>query len=227
MQIVNLTVLHIEDDQEIGSLVSEFLTERGYKVIWLNSGQNVFDHVEQADIVILDIMLPGLDGFTIGHRLKQKYPKKPIMMLTARISIEDKLQGLSFADDYLTKPYHPEELHARIQILLQRSGTISSDLIQLGHLNIDRKANRILNSITNDETVLTGKQFHIFMYLFNHPNQILTKKQIYEAVWEDSYIQGDRTLMVHIRHLREKIELDSSRPQIIETIRGIGYRLKS
>jgi len=220
------TIIHIEDDKEIGSWVSDFLTERGYKVIWLNSGQNVMDHILQADMVILDIMLPGLDGYTIGQRLKQKYPDKPILMLTARTSIEDKLQGLSFADDYMTKPYHPDELEARIQILLRRSGAISAELIQLGHLSINRKVNRILNSETKSEIVLTGKQFHIFMFLLDHPNQILTQKQIYEAVWEDPFIKGDRTLMVHIRHLREKIELDPSDPMIIETIRGIGYRLK-
>ncbi|PEI50026.1 response regulator transcription factor [Bacillus pseudomycoides] len=223
---MRLTILHIEDDKEIGLWVSEFFTERGYKVIWLKSGHHAFEYMEQTDVVIMDIMLPGLDGYTVGQRMKQKFPEIPIMMLTARASIEDKLQGLAFADDYMTKPYHPDELEARIHVLLRRLGVVSPDHIQLNHLSIDRKANRILSSQTNKEIVLTGKQFHIFMFLFNHPNQILTQKQIYEAVWEDSYIKGDRTLMVHIRHLREKIEIDPSHPQIIETIRGIGYRLK-
>ncbi|PEF73039.1 DNA-binding response regulator [Bacillus pseudomycoides] len=223
---MRLTILHIEDDKEIGLWVSEFFTERGYKVIWLKSGHHAFEYMEQTDVVIMDIMLPGLDGYTVGQRMKQKFPEIPIMMLTARASIEDKLQGLAFADDYMTKPYHPDELEARIHVLLRRLGVVSPDHIKLNHLSIDRKANRILSSQTNKEIVLTGKQFHIFMFLFNHPNQILTQKQIYEAVWEDSYIKGDRTLMVHIRHLREKIEIDPSHPQIIETIRGIGYRLK-
>jgi len=223
---MGLTILHIEDDKEIGLWVSEFFTERGYKVIWLKSGHHAFEYMEQTDVVIMDIMLPGLDGYTVGQRMKQKFPEIPIMMLTARASIEDKLQGLAFADDYMTKPYHPDELEARIHVLLRRLGVVSPDHIQLNHLSIDRKANRILSSQTNKEIVLTGKQFHIFMFLFNHPNQILTQKQLYEAVWEDSYIKGDRTLMVHIRHLREKIEIDPSHPQIIETIRGIGYRLK-
>ncbi|MGG3519718.1 response regulator transcription factor [Bacillus pseudomycoides] len=223
---MGLTILHIEDDKEIGLWVSEFFTERGYKVIWLKSGHHAFEYMEQTDVVIMDIMLPGLDGYTVGQRMKQKFPEIPIMMLTARASIEDKLQGLAFADDYMTKPYHPDELEARIHVLLRRLGVVSPDHTQLNHLSIDRKANRILSSQTNKEIVLTGKQFHIFMFLFNHPNQILTQKQIYEAVWEDSYIKGDRTLMVHIRHLREKIEIDPSHPQIIETIRGIGYRLK-
>jgi DNA-binding response OmpR family regulator len=222
---MNAMVLLIEDDQEIGSWTNEFLTEQGYDVIWLSSGQNILQYIEHANLIILDIMLPGLDGFTVGQRLKQKYPEKPIMMLTARTSIEDKLQGLSFADDYLTKPFHPDELHARIQILLRRTGSISTDVIELGHLRIDRKINRIMNSITKTEIALTGKQFHIFMFLLDHANQILTKRQIYEAIWGDSYIEGDRTLMVHIRHLREKIEIDPGQPKIIKTIRGIGYRL--
>lgn len=224
---MNVKVLLIEDDQEIGSWINEFLSEKGYEVTFLSSGQNVLEYMDHVNIIILDIMLPGLDGFTVGKRLKQKYPEKPIMMLTARTSIEDKLQGLSFADDYLTKPFHPDELYARIQILLRRSGAVSPDVMELGHLCIDRKDNRIMNTKTNKEIVLTGKQFHIFMFLLDHANQILTKKQIYEAVWGDYYIEGDRTLMVHIRHLREKIELESSNPQIIETIRGIGYRLKT
>lgn len=220
------TILHIEDDEEIGAWVSEFLSERGYKTVWLRSDQSALQFAERADLVILDIMLPGFDGFTIGQRLKQKYPEKPILMLTARTSMEDKLHGLSFADDYMTKPYHPDELEARIQILLRRSGVADAGLLQLKHLWVDRKMNRIINSVTNTEIILTGKQFHIFMYLLDHPNQILTQRQIYEAVWEDVYIKGDRTLMVHIRHLREKIELDPGQPQIIQTIRGIGYRLK-
>lgn len=222
---MSLTILHIEDDQEIGSWVSEFLTDGGYEVIWITSGYDAMKHMERADLVILDIMLPGLDGYTVGQRLKLRYPKTPILMLSARTSMEDKLQGLSFADDYMTKPYHPDELAARIQVLLRRFGVISSDKLQLKHLQVDQKANRILNTVSKEEIVLTGKQFHIFMYLLNHLDQIVTKKQIYEAVWEDTYLEGDKTLMVHIRHLREKIELDSSRPQIIETIRGIGYRM--
>ncbi|HAM80234.1 response regulator transcription factor [Ornithinibacillus bavariensis] len=221
------TILHIEDDQEIGSWVSSFLIESGYEVIWITSGEKAIEYMEKVDLVILDIMLPGLDGYTVGQRLKQRYPNIPIMMLSARTSMEDKLQGLSFADDYMTKPYHPDELIARIQVLVRRFGVVESAVLEIKHLRIDQKINRIVNTITKEDIVLTGKQFHIFMYLLDHLNQILTKKQIYEAVWKDAYIDGDKTLMVHIRHLREKIEIDTSRPEIIETIRGIGYRMKS
>ncbi|RDW19802.1 response regulator transcription factor [Oceanobacillus chungangensis] len=224
---MKLTILHIEDDQEIGTWVSGFLTDYGYEVIWLTSGNDVMKYMEKTDLVILDIMLPGLDGYTVAQRLKQKYPNTPILMLTARTSMEDKLQGLKLADDYMTKPYHPDELVARIQVLVRRLGVITPETIEVKHLRINQKANRIVNTISKEDIMLTGKQFHIFMYLLDHLNQILTKRQIYEAVWKDTYIEGDKTLMVHIRHLREKIEIDTSRPQIIETIRGIGYRMKS
>ncbi|MEK4976931.1 response regulator transcription factor [Paenibacillus sp. JNUCC32] len=224
---MSFTILYIEDDKEIGAWSKDFLIELGYKVIWRTSGHDAMESFETCSLVILDIMIPGLDGYTIGQRFKQRRPDVPILMLTARTSMEDKLQGLSFADDYMTKPFHPDELAARIQVLLRRSGSMASDNLQVKHLNIDRRTNRILNTETMDEIVLTGKQFHIFMYLIDHLNQILTQKQIYEAVWREPYIHGDKSLMVHIRHLREKIEIDSSSPQIIETIRGVGYRVCS
>lgn len=219
-------LLYIEDDKEIGAWVNEDLTRRGYDVTWLTSGDDATKYMEGIDLVILDVMLPGLDGFSIGQRLKKEYPEAPILMLSARTSIDDKLHGLHFADDYVTKPFHPDELAARVEVLLRRFGKISLPYIQLSHLSIYLDQNRIVDTRSNNEIILTAKQFQIFTYLLRHPNQILTKEQIYEAVWENSYIAGDKTLMVHIRHLREKIEENPSQPQIIETIRGIGYRVK-
>lgn len=176
--------------------------------------------------MILDVMLPGLDGFTVGQRLKKDSPGIPVLMLSARTSVEDKLQGLQFADDYLVKPFHPDELAARIEVLLRRSGKTAATVGKLGHIAVKLTENTIINEKTGEEIILTGKQYQIFMYFLRHPNQILTKEQIYEAVWGDPYIEGDKTLMVHIRHLREKVELNPGSPEIIETIRGIGYRVK-
>ncbi|CAH2717056.1 Alkaline phosphatase synthesis transcriptional regulatory protein PhoP [Neobacillus rhizosphaerae] len=219
-------LLYIEDDKEISAWVSEDLTRRGYHVTCLTTGDRAPNHMEGIDLVILDIMLPGLDGFSIGQRLKKEYPVTPILMLSARTSIDDKLQGLHFADDYVTKPFHPDELAARVEVLLRRFGKMSPPLIQLSHLRIYLDQNHIVDTRSKKEIVLTPKQFQIFTYLLRHPNKILTKEQIYEAVWENPYIAGDKTLMVHIRHLCEKIEENPSQPQIIETIRGIGYRVK-
>lgn len=219
-------LLYIEDDLDIGRWLSQDLTERGYEVVWLTSGDEAAAHMANTDLVVLDVMLPGLDGFSVGQRMKKDYPTIPILMLSARSSLEDKLHGLDFADDYVTKPFHPDELAARIEVLLRRFETSSPSLLKLGHLQVYLHENRLIDTRSDEEIILTGKQFQIFSYLLRHPNQIMTKEQIFEAVWGEPYLDGDKTLMVHIRHLREKIERDPGNPEIIETIRGIGYRVK-
>lgn len=220
-----IRLLVIEDEQEIGEWLTKELNDRGYEVIWLRSGKSIDSYLDQVDLVLLDVMLPGLDGFSIGKRIKRKYADLPIFMLSARSAIEDKLEGLQFADDYLTKPFHPDELDARIKVLLRRYQK-DQETFTLQHLTIDPKAKRVINRETGEEILLTGKQYHLFWYFIQHANQILTKEQLYEGVWHDPYLEGDKTLMVHIRYLREKVEKDPSRPTIIETIRGIGYRVR-
>ncbi|MFC9777063.1 response regulator transcription factor [Paenibacillus chitinolyticus] len=220
-------ILYIEDDPEIGKWVNSHLIERGYEVNWLKSGEKAAEFWEKSDLVILDVMLPGLDGFSIGQRMKKNYPDTPVLMLSARTSIDDKLQGLQFADDYVTKPFHPDELAARVEVLLRRTGKLAQAELTLHHLQVNMEENRIVDTRTGEEIILTGKQFQIFMYFLRHPNQILTKEQLYEGVWGDPYMDGDKTLMVHIRYLREKIERDPSQPEIVETIRGIGYRVRA
>lgn len=218
-------ILYIEDEKEIGQWVTKDLMERGYQVTWLKSGEEVDKHIAFKDIAILDVMLPGLDGFSIGKRIKRENQEIPILMLSARTAVEDKIEGLNFADDYLTKPFHPDELVARVEVLLRRYQK-NDDVLELQHLKIFTKEMRIIHSETDEEIQLTGKQFYLFQYFILHLNQILTKEQLYEGVWGESYIEGDKTLMVHIRYLREKIELNPAKPTIIETIRGIGYRVK-
>lgn len=224
---MSVALLYIEDDREIGHVVSSDLREREYGVRWLQSGEGALEAAADCQLVILDVMLPGLDGFTVGQRLKRAYPQLPILMLSARASIDDKLQGLEFADDYLTKPFHPDELAARIEVLLRRAGTAVSEPLVLKHLIVYESDNRVVQADTGNEIRLTGKQHQIFSYLLRHLGQIMTKEQIYEAVWGEAYMEGDKTLMVHIRYLREKLELDPAVPQIIETVRGIGYRVRA
>ncbi|ANS76278.1 two-component system response regulator [Paenibacillus yonginensis] len=222
-----IKLLYIEDDPEIGSWVSKDLESRGYEIIWLKNGEKALEQAASCQLVILDVMLPGLDGFTVGQRLKREHPGTPILMLSARSSIDDKLQGLQFADDYLTKPFHPEELVARVDVLLRRFGAHDSQPISLKHLLVYPQENRVTLKDSGEEILLTGKQFQIFYYLIRHLGQIMTKEQIYEAVWDEPYLEGDKTLMVHIRYLREKIEKDPAVPEVIETIRGVGYRIKA
>ncbi|MFJ7736943.1 response regulator transcription factor [Lysinibacillus sp. NPDC097287] len=218
-------ILYIEDEKEIGQWVTKELTERGFEVRWLESGEGVEKYIGFADVVILDVMLPGLDGFSIGKRIKRENSELPILMLSARTAVEDKIEGLNFADDYLTKPFHPDELVARVEVLLRRYQK-NDDVLELQHLKIHTKELRVINSNDSEEIQLTGKQFYLFQYFIRHLNQILTKEQLYEGVWGEAYIEGDKTLMVHVRYLREKIELNPAKPLIIETIRGIGYRVK-
>lgn len=218
-------ILYVEDEMEIGEWVEKDLTSRGHSVTWLKSGEEIAKYLPTAEIVVLDVMLPGLDGFSIGRRIKKDYKDLPILMLSARTSVEDKIEGLDFADDYLTKPFHPDELAARVEVLLRRH-QMQIDVIEIQHLTIFSKDMRIVMRETNEEIQLTGKQYHLLQYFLRHLNQILTKEQIYEGVWGERYIEGDKTLMVHIRYLREKIEKNPAAPTIIETIRGIGYRVK-
>jgi DNA-binding response OmpR family regulator len=221
------SVLYIEDNEKIGSWVKEELEQRGFSVQWLLTGEGAEREINQHKIVILDIMLPGLDGFTVGRRLKKTAPAVPILLLTARTSIDDKVDGLQFADDYLTKPFHADELVARIEVLIRRSGGIKSDRISLGNqIEVDPEGQMIFDKHTGEEIILTGKQHQILMYFIRHPNQVLTKEQIYEAIWEEAYITGDKTLMVHIHRLRQKLERHPDSPEIIETLKGIGYRVK-
>lgn len=220
-------ILYIEDNEKIGSFLKEELEQRGFSVQWLLSGEGAEKEVNQYGIVILDIMLPGLDGFTVGKRLKKAAPAVPILLLTARTSIDDKVEGLQFADDYLTKPFHTDELVARLEVLIRRSGGTHSERISLGnYIEVDSEAQMVFDKHTGEEIILTGKQHHILMYFLRHPNQVLPKEQIYEAIWEETYITGDKTLMVHIHRLRQKLERHPDSPEIIETLKGIGYRVK-
>lgn len=220
-------LLYIEDNEKIGKLVKEELEQRGFSVQWLLSGEGAEKDVHQYEVVILDIMLPGLDGFTVGKRLKKVAPDVPILLLSARTSIDDKVDGLQFADDYVTKPFHTDELVARLEVLIRRSGGIHSERISLGnHIEVDLGVKMIFDKRTGEEIILTGKQHRILMYFLRHPNQVLPKEQIYEAIWEEAYITGDKTLMVHIRRLRQKLERNPNSPEIIETLKGIGYRVK-
>ncbi|TFI49158.1 response regulator transcription factor [Cytobacillus firmus] len=218
-------ILYIEDESDIGSWLKNDLGERGHEVIWLQSGEGMEGYLSEADMAILDVMLPGLDGFSIGKRIKKVKNDMPVLMLSARTAVEDKLEGLSFADDYLTKPFQPDELAARIEVLLRRFQK-NDQVLELHHLQVHTKDMLIIDREADGEIQLTGKQYQLFQFFIRHLNQILTKEQLYEGVWGEQYMEGDKTLMVHIRYLREKLEKNPSRPEIIETIRGIGYRVK-
>lgn len=225
---MNNSGLYIEDEPEIASWLKEEMVEHGYDVYAYESFEAFEESGESVefDAVILDIMLPGLDGFSIARKLKRKYTELPILLLSARSMLDDKLEGLQIADDYVTKPFHPAEVIARIEVLLRRFNK-KDDVLYLQHLKIDLKDFQVVDMDAGEEIVLTQTQYGLLQYFITHLEQILTKEQLYEAVWKEPYIDGDKTLMVHIRYLREKIEKDPSHPMIIETVRGIGYRVRT
>ncbi|WNQ11307.1 response regulator transcription factor [Paenibacillus aurantius] len=219
-------ILYIEDDSDIGTWVKEDLEKRGYAVDWLLSGEGAAERVKDSDAVVLDVMLPGLDGFSVGRRLKREMPGVPVLMLSARSAVEDKVEGLQFADDYLTKPFHPDELAARLEVLLRRFDKGEDGELRLGHLLVHLGRPSVIDTRTQEEIGLTAKQLQILQCFLRHPNQILTKEQLYESVWGEPYMEGDKTVNVHIRYLREKLEIDPGAPAIIETVRGLGYRVR-
>ncbi|GGG30612.1 DNA-binding response regulator [Lysinibacillus alkalisoli] len=221
-------ILYIEDEQEIALWLQRALKQQGFTVYHYKSYEAYEEsgHILTPDIVILDIMLPGLDGFSIARKLKREYHDLPILMLSARSMLDDKLEGLSIADDYVTKPFQVEEILARVQVLLRRFHKID-EVLTIQHIAIHTKDLTVFDQEHQREILLTQTQYGLLRYFIEHLNQILTKEQLYEGVWQEPYIDGDKTLMVHIRYLREKIERDASNPTIIETVRGIGYRVKA
>jgi DNA-binding response OmpR family regulator len=219
-------ILYVEDERELGQWIKPDLERRGHQVTWVEQGEEALPRLGDVDVVVLDVMLPGLDGFTVGQRMKRLRPELPILLLTARTALEDKLEGLAFADDYLTKPFHPDELAARVDVLLRRYGREPSQPVQVQHLDVYLQEGRVVDRETGEEIHLTGKEFQLLAFFLRHPNQVLTREQLYEAVWGEPFVGADNTLMVHIRHLREKLERDPGTPSVIQTIRGLGYRLK-
>lgn len=219
-------VLCVEDDTEIGKWLKQHLENvLGYQVTWLENGEEAFPFLHDADIVLLDLMLSGLDGFTVGKRMKEKQHDVPVLILSARTAIEDKLQGLEWADDYITKPFHPDELVARIKILLRRKG----HSLQMWHpspnIEVNFKEGLIVHRDSNDVYQMTGKEKQLLEFLYNNANKILTKKEIYQNVWGGDWLGDDNTIMVHIRRLRQKVEVDPNYPKTLQTIRGIGYKV--
>ncbi len=219
----------IEDELEIAELIKDYLDDEGFQVtISLNGieGLNTFQK-ERPDIVILDLMLPGMDGFEVC-RLIRKDSEIPVLILSSKNTDMDKVLALGIgADDYVTKPFSPIELVARIKAHLRRQNKASASpqsnhILTFANLKIDLSAYTVHvgDTIVN----MTNKEFELLKLLAQNPNQVLTKEQIISAVWGNNYYGDDNTIPVHIRKVREKIEDDPSDPKFILTVWGVGYR---
>lgn len=223
-------ILIVDDEEPIQELLKFNLEKEGYTVLVAYDGPSALRIVEEKrpDLVILDVMLPGMDGMEVCNQLRQNSISRdiPVIMLTAKVEEIDKVLGLELgADDYLTKPFSPRELLARIRARLRRikPQTEENELVR-GDLRIDLDRFKVL--VRGEEVELTPKEFELLRVLATHPGKVYSRDELLEQVWGYEYLGDTRTVDVHVRHLRQKVERDSSNPEYIETLRGIGYRLK-
>ena len=225
-------ILIVEDEETIADLERDYLELSGFEVEVANDGETGLEKAltDQFDLVILDLMLPGVDGFEICREVRQK-KNTPIIMVSAKKDDIDKIRGLGLgADDYMTKPFSPSELVARVKAHLARyerligSNVQTNDIIEIRGLKIDTTARRVW--VNGEEKAFTTKEFDLLTFLAGHPNHVYTKDELFSEIWDMESIGDIATVTVHIKKIREKIEYDTSKPQYIETIWGVGYRFK-
>jgi DNA-binding response OmpR family regulator len=221
------TVLLVEDDVTLAETIKYNLEREGYTVLHAADGMLALEIArrEQPDILVLDIMLPRVDGFSVCRMLR-KESSIPVIMLTARQDEYDRIAGLEMgADDYLPKPFSMGELHARIRAILRRTDRSQGgdrDVMQLGQIKLDAGSRRIWRD--NHEVQLSQKEFDLLACLMRNRGLALSRDILLERVWGMDYVGDGRTVDVHVRWLREKIEADPSAPEYLQTVRGIGYR---
>ena len=224
------TILLVDDEDSIQKLLTYPLEREGYRVVQARDGEEALQRfgAERVDLVVLDIMLPKLDGLEVIKRLRAD-STVPIIMLTARDDELDKVVGLELgADDYITKPFSIREFRSRIRAVLRRAGLradrASDGTIEADGLLIDPAKRAV--SVDGERAQLTYVEFEVLHILASHPGRVYSRQALLEAVWGDSAYREPRTIDVHIRHLREKIESDPREPAYIFTVRGVGYRFR-
>ncbi|MBQ3790775.1 MAG: response regulator transcription factor [Lachnospiraceae bacterium] len=225
-------VLIIEDEESIADLEKDYLELSDFTVTVCGDGESGLETAlkEDFDLVILDLMLPGLDGFEVCRRLRES-KDIPVLMVSAKKDDIDKIRGLGLgADDYITKPFSPSELVARVKAHLARyerlvgSGTKPNETIEIRGLKIDKTARRV--TIDGVEKNFTTKEFDLLTFLAENPNHVYSKEELFRKIWNMDSVGDIATVTVHIKKIREKIEADTSNPQYIETIWGVGYRFR-
>lgn len=225
-------ILIIEDDTAIAELEKDYLELSGFEVEVETTGDVGAERAlkEDFNLIILDLMLPNLDGFEICKRIREE-KNIPVIMVSAKKEDIDKIRGLGIgADDYITKPFSPSELVARVKAHLARyerligSGQKENEVIEIRSLKIDKTARRVF--VNGEEKIFTTKEFDLLTFLAENPNRVFTKEELFRKIWDMESIGDIATVTVHIKKIREKIENNTSKPQYIETIWGVGYRFK-
>lgn len=225
-------ILIIEDEVAIAELEKDYLELSDFEVTIETSGDIGITKALEEDynLIILDLMLPNIDGFQICKRIRE-VKNVPIIMVSAKKDDIDKIRGLGLgADDYMTKPFSPSELVARVKAHLSRyerligTGSRENELIEIRGIKIDKTARRVY--VNGEEKTFTTKEFDLLTFLAENPNHVFTKEELFQKIWDMESIGDIATVTVHIKKIREKIEFDTSKPQYIETIWGVGYRFK-
>lgn len=231
-------ILVVDDESSIVTLLQFNIEKAGFDVVTAEDGRTGYELAlaEKPDLIVLDLMLPEMDGIEVCKQLRQDKVETPILMLTAKDDELDKIIGLELgADDYLTKPFSPREVVARIKAILRRSAGKSADVelevapkekaLHVGDLKILTESYEVY---LQDELLdLTPKEFELLLYLANHRGKVFSRDQLLDAVWNYDYIGETRIVDVHVSHLRDKIEADTKKPQYIKTIRGFGYKMEN
>ncbi|MBE5900515.1 MAG: response regulator transcription factor [Lachnospiraceae bacterium] len=226
-------ILIIEDEESIAELEKDYLTISGYEVEIEGNGKDGLKRAlnEEFSLFILDLMLPGMDGFEICKQIRE-FKNTPILLVSAKKDDIDKVRGLGLgADDYITKPFSPSELVARVKAHLARYERLigntagsSNSVVEIRGIKIDKTARRIW--VRGEEKQFTAKEFDLLTFLTENPNHVYTKEELFQQIWDLESVGDVATVTVHIKKIREKIEMDSTKPQFIETIWGVGYRFK-
>ncbi|SDR99469.1 DNA-binding response regulator, OmpR family, contains REC and winged-helix (wHTH) domain [Paenibacillaceae bacterium GAS479] len=218
-------ILVVDDDSHIRELVVHFMEKEGFATTEAASGHEALDRLSETsvDLVILDVMMPGMDGWELCRRLREENGELPLLMLTAKGESMHKIKGFELGtDDYVVKPFDPLELAARVKALLKRSRIAASQQVRIGELTLDRKTFEC--RIGKQELTLPRKEFELLFLLASYPGKTLVREQLVEQVWGYDYEGDERTLDVHIKRLRDRLE--SAEHVEIRTIRGLGYRLE-
>ena len=229
-----MDILVLDDEKEIADLVEVYLKNENYNVYKFYNSEEAIKCIdkESLDMAILDIMIAGKNGFEICRYIREKGLKFPIIMLTAKIEDNDKIKGLTLgADDYITKPFNPLELIARVKSHLRRYvefGNLdkkeSKSLLKTGELEIDDEKKKV--TVDGKEIKLTATEYHILKFLLENKGKVFSITQIYENVWNEESYGAENIIAVHIRHIREKIEINPKEPKYLKVIWGIGYKIE-
>ncbi len=225
-------ILIVEDEVSIAELEKDYLELSGFEVEIENTGDKGLARAmdEDFDLFILDLMLPNVDGFEICRQIRER-KDMPVLLVSAKKDDIDKIRGLGLgADDYITKPFSPSELVARVKAHLARyerlvaSNPQENEIIEIRGIRIDKTARRVF--VNGEERILTTKEYDLLTFLAQNPNRVFTKEELFREIWEMESVGDIATVTVHIKKIREKIEYDTAKPQYIETIWGVGYRFK-